>query len=175
MRLAIAMICGFTMLAGCVNHDAAKTSHFEHDHEVAAHWPDDLADAAVKIRECLHRADHDHAPAQKHVHPHDHGDSSDHHHSDHHHGDHRHHRLEPGDEIADIVSWVPEIAADTDLSERDWIPLDNAAASLSANLRAADNELTKSIRNQAIALCELIEQSVAKVPEQLPSLQVSSR
>ena len=139
MRVVVVLICGFTLLVGCVSQDTAKTSHFEHDHEVAAHWPDGLADAAAQIRGRLERTDHDHSRAHQHGHPHDEGHHDDHHH-DHHH--------DPGDEIADIVSWVPEIAADTNLSEQDWIPLDDAAESLSANLRAADNELT-AVQSQA--------------------------
>lgn len=47
---AIALIVSI----GCGGeNDAPKTSLFEHDHHVAPHWPSDLADVAVKIRERL--------------------------------------------------------------------------------------------------------------------------
>ena len=134
-----------TLFVGCVNQETAKTSLFEHDHEVAPHWPDDLADAAAKIRQRLDRSESSPTEAKQQV-----------------------------DEIADLVSWVPEIAADTNLPEQDWIPLDNAAESLSANLRAVGNELTDSNRRQTVALCELIEQSLTQIPDQLPQWKGSS-
>jgi len=132
-------------LLGCAGEDTAKTSHFEHDHEVAPHWPKDLADAAAKIRQRLDTSEPSSAETERHA-----------------------------DEIAEIVSWVPEIAADTNLSERDWIPLDRAADSLSANLRATGNELTDSNRRQTVALCVLIEQSLGKIPDNLPSMKAAS-
>ncbi|MEM8912809.1 MAG: hypothetical protein AAGC97_13665 [Planctomycetota bacterium] len=67
--------------------------------------------------------------------------------------------------ISDIVSWIPEIAADTNLTEQDWIPLDDAAQLLSRDLRAAQNTLTPSIRERAVALCEQIDQLVARMPK----------
>lgn len=53
--------CSFAFLAstvllviGCGGEDQTpKASHFEHDHHVAPHWPNDLTDVAVKIRERL--------------------------------------------------------------------------------------------------------------------------
>ncbi|MDV6030713.1 MAG: hypothetical protein F9B45_11570 [Phycisphaera sp. RhM] len=144
MRTLI-LTCLIVCLAGCASDGDTKTSHFEHDHEVAAHWPNDLADAAAKIRQRLDAAASTSDPSK---------------------------RL--AEEIVDLVSWVPEIAADTDLSEHDWIPLDNAAESLSASLRAVDNELTAANRKQTAALCELIEQSLKKIPSQLPSLKGSA-
>lgn len=41
------------LLVGCTQDTAPKTSHFEHDHVVAKHWPVDLADVAVKLRKRL--------------------------------------------------------------------------------------------------------------------------
>src|SRR6056297_1250910 len=125
---------GCALLAGCDSEDQAKTSHFEHDHEVAPHWPNDLADAAVRIRERL-------VASQQQP----------------------EHSEQLAEEIAEIVSWVPEIAADTNLAEQDWVPLDNAAESLSANLRASGNELNESNRKKTVALCDLIEQSLDKI------------
>lgn len=148
MLLSFSIVCcGLTLLVGC-GGDAegeAKTSHFEDDHEVAEHWPDDLADAALKLRTRLDVTEEESSQGQPLV-----------------------------EEIADIVSWVPELAADTNLSEQDWIPLDNAAQALSANLRATDNQLTDSNRQQTVALCERIEQSLPKIPAQRSSSKGSS-
>lgn len=145
IRCVFQVLLGTTILAGCVREETAKTSLFEVDHEVAPHWPDDLADAAAKIRQRLDAFESAPAEARQHA-----------------------------NEIADIVSWVPEIAADTNLSESDWIPLNHAAESLSANLRAAGNALTEPNRQQAVALTELIEKSHTKIPDQLPKWKGSS-
>ncbi|MGB0598706.1 MAG: hypothetical protein ACPGLY_18620 [Rubripirellula sp.] len=140
MRICIVLCLLGLLVVGCVHDGESKTSHFEHDHEVAPHWPSDLADAANKLRTRLD------APVS---------DQS----------------KQVAKEIADIVSWVPEIAADTNLAEQDWIPLDTASNSLSAKLQSNDNEMTDECRRQTVALCELIEQLLDKVPTQLPSLR----
>jgi len=38
------------------------------------------------------------------------------------------------DELSDIVGWVPEIAADSELTEEDWIPIHHASDALSSKL-----------------------------------------
>jgi hypothetical protein len=140
MRICIVLCFLGSLVAGCAHDGETKTSHFEDDHEVAPHWPNDLADAAIKLRKRLD------APISN-------------------------QSKQVAREIADIVSWVPEIAADTNLSEEDWIPLDNASVSLAAQLRASNNEMTNDCRRQTVALCELIEQSLEEIPAQLPSLR----
>lgn len=126
-------------LGGCGGDaESAKRSHFEHDHDVAEHWPRDLADTAAKIRQRLDRIE---------------PDSSD--------------AVELSEQVADLVSWAPEIAADTDLSEERWLPIYHASESLTANLRSAGNRITPSNREQAIRLCELIDQSVLEISDSL--------
>lgn len=155
-------------LLGCSADTAPKSSHFEHDHFIAPHWPNDLADAAVKIRERLawlqdgqipdsHDHDHDHEHAHEHQDEHEHDDDHD-------------HEVDPKAEIIEIVSWIPEIAADTNLPEADWLPLYHATESLLANLHSADGELTDDNRGQLESLCELVDESVRKIPEFLPKL-----
>lgn len=157
----VAMIV--SCLIGCGSQDAPpKTSHFEHDHLVASHWPNDLADAATKIRERLIWIETGEVPEH---HAHD-----DHEHDDHHHD----HKQDPKTEIFDLVSWVPEVAADTNLSEADWLPLHHASQSLTTNLRAAQNGLSRDDRSQIKSLCQLIDVAVQKVPEKLASLKVTS-
>ncbi|WP_259634815.1 hypothetical protein [Stieleria sedimenti] len=136
---------------GCVGEPGSpKTSHFEHDHEVAKHWPSDLADASAKLRARLDaiEAAVDENPDEA---------------------------QQLADEVAEIVSWVPEIAADTNLSEQDWIPLDHAAESLAAKLRAAGSALTESNRRQTFALCEQIDQALSKIPDPFASRKGASR
>ncbi|MDG2221403.1 MAG: hypothetical protein P8L85_08495 [Rubripirellula sp.] len=166
MQKQLFPIIAFIALAGCANEEVPKASHFEHDHEVPHHWPVDLDDAVSKIRERLNPADAQ--VDQQH-------NSNDHHHADEHgheHGDDHGHEHGGGeknaqDQIADIVSWIPAIAADTNLPEQDWNQIESAANSLTAELNAAGGELTKAHRDQASALCQLIEQSLRNLPENL--------
>ncbi|KAA5545887.1 hypothetical protein FYK55_02940 [Roseiconus nitratireducens] len=170
MPKLLVLLVGISLLVGCGANDTPKSSHFEHDHEVAQHWPDDLADAAKKIRERLN------SPGLEtvHDHPSDEHSGDEHHHGNMHEHDHERFGQNPGDEIADIVSWLPEIAADTNLSEQDWNRIDNAARSLSADLNEAGNTLTQSNQERASALCELIAQVLPKVSDQPPASRVSS-
>ena len=38
-------------LLGCTTEVTQKKSHFDHDHEIPDHWPRDLSDASLKIRD----------------------------------------------------------------------------------------------------------------------------
>lgn len=144
------------LLVGCDQQDATpKASHFEHDHDVAAHWPSDLADAARKIRERLVWIKTGEATE-----PHGHDEHDDDH-------DHK-------SEIFDLVSWIPEVAADTNLSEADWVPLYNASESLMANLHAVNEGLSSENRSQIESLCELIDDALPKIPDQFSSLKGAS-
>jgi len=140
-------------LAGCSTEGTSpKTSHFEHDHEVAAHWPSDLADAATKIRDRLIWLKDGRVPES-------HEDDDDHGH------DHDHEN-DPWAEIVEIVSWIPEIAADTNLSEADWLQLYHASESLLGNLQSADGKLTGNNLQQLESLCELVDDAATRIPEQ---------
>ena len=162
------MLACFLLLAfisGCGPQDATpKTSHFEHDHEVAEHWPSDLADAATKIRERLGWIDTGEVPEQQ---QHEEHDDDDHH-------DEHHHEHDPKSEIVDLVAWVPEVAADTNLSESDWLPLHHASDSLMANLNSADDALTSDNQSQIESFCNLIDVAVQQIPKPLSSLQVTT-
>ncbi|MGB7343440.1 MAG: hypothetical protein WBD20_04465 [Pirellulaceae bacterium] len=154
ITFALVVLCQ----VGCgPQDDAPKESHFEHDHEVAVHWPSDLADAAIKIRERLVWIDTGEMPEED---PHD--------------NDHDDHERDPKSEIIDLVSWIPEVAADTNLSEADWSPLYHASESLMANLRASKTEYDGDDRAQIESLCKLIDETVPKIPEQLASLKGAS-
>lgn len=73
-------------------------------------------------------------------------------------------------EIEDLVGWVGEVAADTNLSESDWIPLFDKSESVSANLKTVSGTLTDDDLTQVESLCRLIDESIPKIPEQLASV-----
>ncbi len=68
-------------------------------------------------------------------------------------------------EIEDLVSWVGEIAADTDLSESDWVPLYSLSESVIVNLRTSPEEFSEADREAIENLCVLIEETSLKMPE----------
>ena len=67
-------------------------------------------------------------------------------------------------EIRDLVGWTAEVAADTPLSESDWVPLYEATESLSSRLRAAGDQLSTDDREQIESLCRMVDQAVTKIP-----------
>lgn len=72
-------------------------------------------------------------------------------------------------ELSDIVGWVPEIAADSELKEEDWIPIHHASDALSSNLNggfdsASSDELAEveSFRRlliEGVAILDAIQSS----------------
>lgn len=159
------------LLGGCGTDDTApKTSHFEHDHEVAEHWPNDLPDAAKKLRERLVWIETGEVPQYEQDSEQDSEQGSEQGSEQ----DSDDDRRDPNAEIFDLVSWVPEVAADTNLSEADWLPLYNASESLMANLRASGDGLSVQNQSQIESLCQLIDDAATKIPEQYNSVKVAS-
>jgi hypothetical protein len=91
--------------------EAEKESLHESDHETPAHWPQSLNDAANKLEERLTSVDHQHTD------------------------------VAIRNEIADLIGWSPEIAADTELKEKDWIPIYQLSETLRKHLQASDVSL----------------------------------
>jgi hypothetical protein len=125
---------------GCSHDEHAKTSHFEHDHEVAEHWPSDLADLAKKLRGRLGTEADD---AVRH-------------------------------EIEDLVSWVGEVAADTDLSEADWVPLYERSEAITAKLNRAGDDWSAELVGEIESLCDLIDTSAAKLSQTDNEVEVNA-
>lgn len=150
--------------SGCASETGeAKASHFEHDHEVAAHWPEDLSDVAIKIRQRLDWIESGQSPV---IEPDDkkmHGDdiNSD----DMHDGDSAVVEHEPVSEIVDLISWTAEVAADTDLSETDWLPLYRQSESLMGNVRDATKQTIQENRSEIEAFCQMIDTASASIPD----------
>jgi len=129
-----------SVVVGCTSDEPTKTSLFEDDHAVAAHWPSDLSDLTSKLRSRLERTD---SAADK----------------------------TNFKEIQDLIGWTAEIAADTNLSEADWMPIYEKSEAIAANLRSAAGSLTTDDRRQIDSLCELIDESIPKISDNLPVLK----
>ena len=92
------MKCGWLIvlcLASCAlaGCGAERESLYEHDHDLPAHWPHDLVDASQKISERLLRLSAEPTAAQAHS------------------------------ELCELVEWIPEVAADSELPEEHWLPI----------------------------------------------------
>lgn len=132
----------FLFLVGCLR---APTE--EPEHHVPAHRPADFPAAVARLQE-LHRE----LPA-----PDDHA------------ADHAADR--PGDGIeafvewSDLVRWLPELAADSDLPEAPWNRVDAAAAKLAALLppTLSSAEGRAAYRAHAAAVAPLLEELAAVV------------
>ncbi|WP_230775936.1 hypothetical protein [Roseiconus lacunae] len=138
----LSVLVAAVALTGCTagshedHDDGDPHSHFDHDHFVAEHRPDDLPDAAVKIRKFLSLAVDSNGKTQETI-----------------------------EKIRDVISWTPEIAADTDLSEQDWLPLFLSSESLGKKYVDRMSMISSDVSAQTLQFCDLIDEAVRKIPE----------
>jgi len=92
------------VFGGCRKESGANEEHLAH--LLPAHWPENLADACLKLDHRLTalQVDEQAQPERK--------------------------------ELVEIISWLPEIAADTELNEAQWQPLYDQSESLRTKLLA---------------------------------------
>ena len=118
LSLLSMLVCGGLLLSGsigCGTSESTVEAEAGHEHFVQPHKPANLRDAVSEIgrrsRSLVAHADHSH-------------------------GDEREQLIQ----LADIVNWIPELAADSDLSEEDW----NQAASVSRRMARSLSTLVQS-------------------------------
>ena len=112
---------------------AERDSLHEMDHELPPHWPQSMQDAAQKIEERLG------AIQIK--------DGQD----------------KAREELSDLIEWAPEVAADTDLQELDWVPIYKLSETLRHHLSAKDITLD-DCRDDLERFVILLRESHAKLP-----------
>ncbi len=128
--------------AGC---GESKESLHEMDHVTPAHWPSDLTDAAHKLQERLARLKTSSAEADAAM------------------------ALK---ELKDLVGWVPEVAADTDLPEKDWDKLYTSSEIARKKLlstEAINPEITQDIEQ----LCALLTEAQTLIPQPLVAAELA--
>jgi hypothetical protein len=118
--LAYLWLVPVLLLVGC---GAEKDSLFEEDHEVPAHWPSNLMDASEKIdqRLALLAGKTSPSPAES--------------------GQQDAPQLAPEScesELRDLVAWIPEVVADTDLTEEQWLPVYELCEVMRDHLSSSD-------------------------------------
>ncbi len=108
------------LLTGC---GVEKDSLFEEDHEIPAHWPSSLLDAVEKIDQRLALLAGRTAPSA----------------AKHEQQDARQLDSESCEsELRDLVAWIPEVVADTDLTEEQWLPVYELCEVMRDHLSSSD-------------------------------------
>jgi predicted nucleic acid-binding Zn-ribbon protein len=112
---------------------AERKSLFEGEHDLPPHWPSNMADAIQKIDQRLQRLDKNADDAQA------------------------------EQELRQLVDWIPEVAADEELTEEQWMPIYDLCEVMRQHLSDS------SVRPAAIApdfrkLQQLLEKAVAELP-----------
>ena len=69
-------------------------------------------------------------------------------------------------ELVDLVSWTPEFAADTSMSEGQWDPIYEASESLRLRLEDSRGNWDNENRQQAQRLCVLIDAAWSQLPDE---------
>lgn len=100
------------LLIALIGCGAEKESLHEEDHEVPSHWPMDFSDAVSKMEQRVGTL----SSANR--------------------------SSEIQTELMEIVGWVPEIAADTELSEEAWIPIYRVCETLRRHLEKKDVDVS---------------------------------
>ena len=124
----IAIVVGAVLLVAGCG--PAKRSLHELDHVQPAHWPAGLADAAKAIRLRLSIV-HGSQPGERQI---------------------------ALSELQDIVAWTAEIAADTDLTEVEWLPIYTACESARQQLKDI-TQLPPGLSVQLEQLCQILDDS----------------
>jgi len=73
-------------------------------------------------------------------------------------------------ELTDLVSWSPEVAADTPLSEQEWVPIYESSETLQASLRAngwddASRQQTEELRQLLLSAEEILQSQSPTSPK----------
>lgn len=122
-------------VAGCETGEGSdKRSHHDVDHTTPDHWPDGLADLAVKI---TRRVETLRVRSE--------GDET------------------AGRELSDLVSWSPEVAADSDLTESEWIPIHQESEALARQLNSDRGRWTETNLERASGLAEQIADASSRI------------
>lgn len=140
-------ICACLICACLIGCGESKTSLHELDHTTPAHWPVDLKDAAEKMRTRLLSLQEQKPDPAKSV------------------------GVELK-ELSDLIGWIPEVAADTDLTEQQWMKLFEASEVARKQAQNA-KQVSPEFAQQIETLCSLLmeaQELLAKSDEPTDSL-----
>ena len=131
MRLVLLGMSMLSVWVACAgcSQDSSQTKSHVHSHETVNHMPKSLGDLCRKILVRLEEYQN--------------GDASD----------------QIKSELTDLVSWAPEFAADTDLSERLWIPIYQASEKLRSSIESDKTRWDQQRVEEIADLCRISEQA----------------
>jgi hypothetical protein len=132
------LVIGTFGIIGC-NNQSVDDDHEKVEHFIPAHWPSDLVDASDKITQRASQLI---------------GQST----TD---------ATTIESELRDIVGWVPEIAADTDLTEAQWDPIHQASEKLSKRLAKMPRPLDESTRSAIEEYSNLLVEAAKLLPPEI--------
>lgn len=118
---------GMVVVVGCV---AERESLHELDHQEPAHWPKSMEEAAEFI-----------ASRVQVLAPHTQADDAQ--------------ARQAISQLRDLVEWSPELAADTDMSEADWLPIYELSEAIRTHMQSSDVDLIE-FADDFDKLCQLL-------------------
>lgn len=121
-----------------------KESLHELEHEIPPHWPMDFSDAISKMEQRVGTLK----------------------------STHRSNEIQT--ELLDIVGWVPEIAADTDLSEEAWVPIYRVCETLRRHLEKGDVDVS-AYQEDFDRLYELLRESQLELDKRKQMAQAAQQ
>ena len=116
------------------NHSSDPDADHEHSHDVPDHLPHSLVDLCREIRVRVEKIDA--------------GSTND--------------TLRA--ELTDLVSWAPEFAADTDISERRWQPIYDLSEKIRSSILESPEAWGTERRDQVVRLCQISEDAWRTLP-----------
>ncbi len=126
------------VLTGCAQE---KESLHEHEHDAPKHWPRDMAEAAEFIKQ---RVDLLNAVSTDPLKDAELAKNTE-------------------EELQDLVEWAPEVAADTDLPEVDWVPVYEMSEVIRKHLQSGDVSAA-DLSGDLKKLAKLLEEAHTKLP-----------
>lgn len=130
------LICLISVLfSGC---GAEQESLHEHDHENPPHWPTSMQNAAELIQTRLNRLTSTSSLSNDET-------------------------IATRDELLDLVEWSPEIAADTDLTEEQWIPIYSASEAIRGRIRSS-TDISSELSTELEKLMQLLTEAHGFLP-----------
>ena len=152
------LLLAFLLISGC---GAERESLFEDEHDLPAQWPSGLSDAADKIERRMNLLASG---------PVDSSDDA---------GEEETARCES--ELRDLVEWIPEVAADTDLTEEQWLPIYQLCEVMREHLSRGDvsaRDIEQDFDKLQILLVESAERLASSKPplvtEELDNAELDS-
>lgn len=130
-----ALLMVVCLLMGCVQE---KDSLHEHVHDEPEHWPTSMVEAADFIESRVEQLDAADTTSDESI-------------------------ARIVSELKDLVEWSPEIAAESDLAEEDWLPIYEMSEAIRKHFQSGEVGV-KDLGSDFKKLCDLLRDASGKLP-----------